>query len=70
MAFSQHQTQGGLLVNYKDALKMLHIDSEHKSEDIMDLQWIIRKPNLGGRASPSPVGKNTTYMGFGDYTSG
>ena len=43
LAFSQHVTQGGLFINFKDALKMLHIDAEHQTDDIKDLHWVIRQ---------------------------
>lgn len=42
MAFSQHATQGGQFINFKDALKLLHIDSDHTNNDINDLRWVIR----------------------------
>ena len=67
LAFSQHVTQGGVFLNFKEALKMLHIDSEHVSEDLMDIKWIVRKPHhTVGRNSPSPMRQAmTTMSGFG-----
>lgn len=64
MAFSQSVTQGGLLLNYKEALRMIHIDSEHKADDMMDLAWIIRKPANTRNVSPLPISKGTTQLGF------
>jgi hypothetical protein len=41
-AFSQHATQGGHFINFKDALKLLHINCEQQGGDLNDLQWVIR----------------------------
>lgn len=35
-------TQGGQFINFKDALKLLHINAEQQGSDLNDLQWVIR----------------------------
>lgn len=43
-AFAQNVTQGGQLINFKEALKLLHIDAENTT-DINNLKWVIRSAN-------------------------
>lgn len=63
-AYSQQQTQGGVFIFYKEALRQIHIDAETSatSGDMADLKWVVRE--TAGRGSPSPMSRTGGFSTF------
>ena len=60
--YGQHVTAGGIMVNFKEALRSIHIDADASTTDpgkgLDGLSWVIRDSgkNARDRTSPSPLG--------------
>lgn len=65
-AYSQHVTQGGLFVHFKEALKMIHIDAENSTtgHELTDLKWVVRDIVRG---SPSPMNRTGGFTSQSQY---